>query len=399
MDIQRRSSWGQGSNNIARPNRLPVTDAGDAAVRAMVNLDVGPDGVPTLRTGYTAVCPGVDVRAAYSVGPYVVLVDGLDVRSYNTRTDEVVTLGALNSTAPVSGAVLNHTLYLSSATDSIRTDGVTLSPWAVPTPGVAVTLVSGSLPAGVYKVAASAVGASGEESGAGVVIIRVPDNSGLLVQTADPRPLRLYVSTANGEALYYQRVMLNSVVVGMVDDSSERLVTDDLTPMVGCDSLCAHHSVLLGHKGNCVFFTSPMYPHLTHPVRGFFQYAGDVVVVAPTDGGVYVVADQTWFLTALETDKPQQRMVLNVGAVAGTHVLLPDGRVAWFTRYGQAVGDTSGTVQLLNQATYAPDTAAVGAAGLVEHDGHQMVVTTMRGVSSPNNLATGDFADLETGNE
>lgn len=397
MDIQRRSSWGQGSNNIARPNRLPVTDAGDAAVRAMVNLDVGPDGVPTLRPGYTLIAPGADVRCAYAVAGFVVFVDGLAVRSYNPRTDEVADLGELTTAAPVVGAVLNGTLYLRSASDSVRTDGVFLKPWGVPPPSIVVSITTGALPAGVYKVGATALGADGEESGADTVVVRVPDGVGLLVRTTDDRPLRLYASVANGESMYYQRLLLGSAVLSLVDDSAERLATDGLTAFGSCDSLCAHHSVLVGHQGRCVFFTSPMHPHLTNPVRGFFQYGEPVTVVAPTDGGVYVVADKTWFLTDLETDKPQQRMVLDVGAVAGSHVSLPDGRAAWFTRYGQAIGDATGNVDLPNRLTYAPDIATVGAAGLVEHNGHQMVVTTMRGVTSPNNLATGDFAELETG--
>lgn len=397
MDIQRRSSWGQGSNNIARPNRLPVTDAGDAAVRAMVNLDVGPDGVPTLRAGYEKVYTGADVRAAFAVGQYVVFVDGLNVLSHNTLTDETAELGTLSGVAPVAGTVLNSTLYLSSANDSLRTDGTSLALWAVATPGASLSLTSGGLSAGVYKVAVTALGVDGEESGANAMSIRVPDGSGLLVQTTDSRPLRLYASSVDGDSMYYQQIMLNSAVVSVVDDASERLTTENMAPMGDCASLCTHHSVLVGNSGRCVFFTAPMYPHLTHPVRGFFQYGAEVSVVAPTDGGVYVVADKTWFLTDLETDKPQQRIVLDVGAVAGSHVALPDGRVAWFTKYGQAVGDAAGNVTLLNQSTYAPDVAGVGAAGLVEHNGHQMVVTTMRGVTSPNNLATGDFADLETG--
>jgi len=397
MDIHRRSSWGQGSNNIARPSRLPVAETGDSAVRTLVNMDVGPDGVPTLRAGYAKVYPGEDVRAAFAVGKFVVVVDGVDLVSYNTATDETSPLGTLSSLAPVAGAVLNSTLYLSSTSDSLRTDGVSLSPWAVSTPGAALSLVSGGLPAGVYRVAVTAVGAGGEESGANPMSIRVPDGSGLLVQTTDARPLRLYASVADGETMYYQRVLLNSATLATVDDASERLTTENLAPLGDCASLCAHHSVLLGRSGRCVFFTSPMYPHLTHPVRGFFQYGGTVDVVAPTDGGVYVVADKTWFLTGLETDTPQQRVVLELGAVADTQVTLPDGRVAWFTKYGQAIGDQNGSVTLVNRDAYAPDTAGIGSAGLVDHDGHQMVVTTMRGVTSPNNLATGDFADLETG--
>ena len=399
MDITRRSNWSKGSNNQARATRMTVDANGVAPARELRNLDVGLDGVPTLRAGYERVLAGGDVRAAFYVSGFVVVVDGLALVSYNTRTGESSAIGSLTSSAPCSGATLNGQLYLTSATDSLRTDGVTLHPWQVQQPGVSIELVSGSLPAGIYKVAATAVGASGEESGALPSIIRVPDNSGLRVSTTDARPLRLYVSSANGEAMYYQQLLLTSTLVHSVDDASERLTTEGLTELVACDSLAAHHGVLIGRKDNCVFFSAPMQPHLMHPVRGFFQYPADVSMVAVTDGGVYVAADKTWFLTDLESDQPKQRVVADFGAVSGTPVALPDGSVAWFTRYGQAVGDSAGTINLLNRGVYAPDIADVGAAGLVEHNGHQLVVTTMRGVTSPNNLATGDYADLETGNE
>ena len=396
MDIARRSSWSKGSNNLARPGRLVADAAGDSAARKLLNLDVGADGVPTLRAPYAMLRTGSDVRALFSVRDYLVYADGAELRSLNTVTNEAALLGSLRSTAPLAGAVLNDTLYLSSATDSLRTDGMTLKAWGVTQPGLTVSVTTGQLRAGVYKVAATAVGPDGEESGASVVIIRVPDGSGLLVSTADVRPLRLYAGVANSSTLYYQRLLLNTTTLSSVGDASERLTTDGLVPLGDCDGLAAHHSVLVGHKDNCVVFTSPMHPHLTDPLSGFFQYGAKVDAVAATDGGVYVLADKTYFLTGLETATPQQRVVLATGGVAGSVVALPDGRVSWFTRYGQAMGDPSGAVVLMNKDTYAPDLAARGAAGLIEYNGHQMVVTTLRGITSPNNLATGDFAELET---
>jgi hypothetical protein len=140
-----------------------------------------------------------------------------------------------------------------------------------------------------------------------------------------------------------------------------------------------------------------MLPHLFDPISGFFKFPVTPSLIAPTDDGVYVAAgDKTYFLTALESATPSMRVALEVGAVEGSAVKLPDGNAAWFTRYGLAIGSAGGEITLPNRKTYAPDIAAHGASGVLEHRGNSMVITTLRGAASQNNLATGDFAELET---
>ncbi|MNG14788.1 hypothetical protein D3C84_985720 [compost metagenome] len=75
-------------------------------------------------------------------------------------------------------------------------------------------------------------------------------------------------------------------------------------------------------------------------------------------------------------------------------MLLPDGRGAWMTRYGQAITGEGG-LQLVNRAHYAPQLAEQGAAGVVEHNGNQMIVTTTRGRHGTNPLAASDYATWE----
>lgn len=389
MKTIRQDSWPLGANNVAKPNRLP-----EGAVRDSVNLDPSAEGLFSLRAGFERVLEGSDIRHATAVGDRIVFVDGLAVRAYDTATDEVFELGALRSLAGIASTVLNGQVYMCSMTDSLRTDGVTLSQWGVTAPGFTLEIIEGHLPAGIYKFGVTALGDSGEESGTEPVIVTLPEGAGVRLLTDDARPLRAYASVANGSTLYYQGLLIGSQAFTRVTDDTERLTTAGLVPLPCCDELVAFHSVILGRVGKYVFHTDPMHPHLMDPVSGFFQYGSEPTVLAATDGGVFVVADRTYFLTGLET-APQQRMVLDMGAVEGSAVALPDGRAAWFTRYGQAIGTPAGEVLLPNRRTYAPDLAALGAAGVLDHAGNQMIVTTMRGATHPNNLATGDFADLE----
>lgn len=389
----RFDNWSRGAVNRSHGNRLP-----EAAVRELVNFDPSADGMLTLRAGYEHLHQGTDVRGAWSVGTYVVIADGVQLFSLNTLTNTSQPLGILASLAPLAGAVLNGRLYLSSLTDSLRTDGVTLSPWAVVAPSFDIETIDGAMPAGLYKVAVVAASADGEESGCDPQIIKLTKPGNIRVLSNDSRPLRVYVSPVNSSTLYYQGLLFGgAMAIATVRDDTERLTTGGLTSLPACSDLVAHHSILAGRAGTWLFLTSPMLPHLTDPVAGFFQYGAPVKVIAPTDGGLFVVADRTYFITGVETDQPSQRVLLDADAdaVEGSATPLPDGRVAWFTRYGLAIGGPDGSITLPNRDTYAPDTAEAGASGLVEHAGNQLVVTTMRGVTSPNNLATGDFADLE----
>lgn len=129
---------------------------------------------------------------------------------------------------------------------------------------------------------------------------------------------------------------------------------------------------------------------------GFVQYGAPVDMVAVTDGGIYVAAGQkTYFLSAPGTADISQRTVLEVGAVPGSGVTLPSGLATWMTRYGQAMGDIGGSVQLPQRDRHAPILASEASAGLVEANGLQMLVTTMRGATGPNSLGVEDSFDME----
>jgi hypothetical protein len=393
MQSTRTDDWSKGANNVSRPDRLPAN-----FVRQLVNLDPSPGGRLQMRAQFSQVAPAADMRLAVGATGKVVYVDGGTVGCYLLATDATQQIGSIAATGPIAGVEHNGQVYISTQTDSIRVDGETVKAWAIHAPQFSVEVIAGSLPAGIYKFAVTATGDDGEESGADPLIVRLDGTQAVRLTSTDARPLRTYATVNDGATLFSQGPLIGgSMAITLVDDSRERLTTSGLVGMPHCSMMVSYRSIIVGVSGDYLVFSVPMLPHLMDSVAGFVRYAKSPALIAATDGGIYVVADdKTYFVTDLDSDKPSSRMVLDLGATSGTAVTLPDGRAAWFTRYGQAIGDQAGNITLPNRDTYAPDLAANGASGLLEHNGCSMVVTTMRGPASPNNIATGDFADLET---
>jgi len=387
MDETRIADWSGGANNIAPRSRLPA-----ATAARVVNLDPRVGGTLELRTGFTKQVEGANIRAVFALGGRLVFVDGAELKVHGR--DGARTLATVAASGDVVGAELNGVLYISTATENLAFDGEMVRPWGTPPPAFGVAVVAGSLPTGVYRVAVTALGQ--HESGGDVMTLTLGPNSGLLVQSAAPGELRLYLSVANGEVLYSQGSLVGTrEVSAFVVDDTEVLGTANLSPMPRVDVLVACGSVLVGARGRYVYRTEPFMPHLCDPVSGFFQYAGEVTLLAPAGRGLFVCADKTYFLSSPESPEQTQQGVLEFGAVRGTLAVLPDGAPAWFTQYGQAVGTADGSVRLLNQGTYAPDIVGAGAAGLMDYNGNQLVVTSLKGPTKSNQIAAADFWGVE----
>jgi len=388
--------WPGGINNRANFREMP-----DGFVRNLVNLDPLVGGVLGLRSGFTQLCPAADARGALSVGNKVLFADGPALKCFDTITNTVETLAQIASAGCFAGALLNEELFVCTGTELLRFDGSTLRPWGVPTVTVQPVpiIVGGGLPAGTYQAAVTLVNAQGEEGGSiNPIQITVPDASALVFLAPDllaGYSQRLYLSSASGENLYLQYEGTDDYIANLLRDDTARLDTLNLREPVGGDHVAALNAVLLIADGSTLWYTLPMSPHLLNASKCFFQFAAPIDLVVEVEGGAFVCADKTYFLQSPEVDQVVRRNVAEYGGVAGTASVLPDGRAAWMTPYGLAVGALDGSVTLLSQANFVPELATEGASGVFEHNGNQMVVTTMRGRQGPNPLAASDYYDLE----
>jgi hypothetical protein len=398
-DFQKRDNW-VGIDNRAHAKSVPKGFLRDA-----VNVDPLGGGVLGLRTGYTLRAAATSARGALTVKNQILYVDGTDLVAFDVDTDSTQVLAQVAGAGRLVGTVWNDELFFCTENETLRYDGNTLRRWGVPTvyqqPLPQVT--SGGLAAGMYLFACTFTDDRGDQ-GATVnpVLMSIPDAGGVVVDLPAPPPggtTRLWAGPRDSGTLYLQAQGVGPVLLSTITDSSERLeLVNHSAPLVA-DHLEELNGVILAASGQTLWFTLPFRPHLLTLAASFFQYPATVDVVISVDGasgpgGVYVCADKTYWVTDVETAQPQQKTVLPYGAVPGTETRLPDNRVCWMTRYGLAVGDESGKIQLISANNFVPDPAERGASGMLEHNGNQLVVTTMRSTGD-NPLAASDFYDLE----
>lgn len=384
MSISRRDQF-TGSNNIAKPERLP-----EGAVVDAVNMDFTVGGKAELRTGFDLVRSGSGIRAIYGAGDSLVLIAENRVIKIDEGQDQEI---ATISHGPVAATWHNSELFLNTEIDSLRISA-TSKPWAIHDPSFSLDIVSGNLPAGVYKIAVTAV-EQDFESGCLPMVVTLDGSQDIRINVSDARTCRLYSSVANGQTLYHQGTAHTTNLLGLPVDDTARLETEHLYPLPFCSILCSHNSLILGARGNYLFHTRPMLSHLHNPEQDFFQFSAPITIIADAGEGFYVCADRTYYISGAGSAEVAQRVVLEFGAIEGTNITLPDGSASWFCEYGQVIAGEGGEVQLINRASYSPETAKAGAAGFLEHNGNQMIVTTMRGESNGSRLASSDHWKLE----
>jgi hypothetical protein len=396
VENARFQNWSGGANNLAPHGRLPEGNA-----RRLLNLDPTSGGVAELRPQFELAFPFDNLRAMFALGDALVVVDGDQVKRLRASQAVAESLGQVAASGPVAAAELNGVLYMRTIGDRLAIDDAGLHQWGAESPAVSVSIGSGALPAGLYRVAATAVDGKGLEGGADVMTVRLAAGSSLTLTPAGSGEARIYCSVADGQQLYLQAVASSAVTISVVADDAEALVSEGMKPMPPVSMLAVMGSQLVGVDGRFIYVTEPYSPQLVDPVRGFVQFPDPVAMVAPVGPASLFVAygEKTQFITGVGTGSINATDVCDFGAVAGSATELPDGTVAWFSRFGQVIGAADGSIRLVNQGKFAPDLAQQGAAAVLEHGGRQSIITTMRGPVQSNRLAVADSWILEVTDE
>lgn len=399
VDSVHRSGWLNGINNRTNSKGLAQGE-----VRDSVNLDALPGGQFGLRAGFVQVAGGVNVRGVLSLGDTVLIADGTNLRAYDSATNSEYTLST--SIAPAgrfAGAVWNEELFFCTENASFRYKEGVLRDWGVTTVSSQPVplVVGGGLLVGEYQAAVTFVDAWGAEGGTvNPIVITVPAGSGLLFHLPTPPAgglVRLYVGTVQGSTLYrqYQGAGGGDVYVSTIADQSARLMTLNRRAPAPGDFISEHNGVLATADGKVLWLSEPFRPHLRSMGKRFFSFAAPIGGVVSAHGGLFILADKTYYLSKVETQEPELSTVLPYEGVHGTMMVTPDNKAVWMTKYGLARSTGPGQAELLSALRFLPQQAIRGQSGLIEHNGNQLLVTTMHRAEDNNPLRASDYYEAE----
>jgi hypothetical protein len=291
----------KGLNNVSDPMRL-----GLGWLATAENINITDTGSIEGREGYDLALAGA-FSAAYATLDYtrMYLVDGGVLKAMaGPATANALRPGL--ASAPMYWAEVNDDVYFNNGTDSgIIWPDNTIQEWRWPEPGApAVAAVTGSLPAGLYRVCCTFLSWNGRETGAGdIAEIDIAAGQALQIsgipQAAD-HTTRVYIAPANSTVFQFAASPSNTAMVW--NESPDALGVDlranAFYPLPkGCDVIQAWKGriyaaqYLPADNQTVIWFSQPLGYHLFKLESDFIQVSGRVLMMAPHDLALVIGTD------------------------------------------------------------------------------------------------------------
>ena len=379
-----------GMNNRLPAEKLHVPREGDF-VRSAVNVDLTAAGTFQRRRGATLALSGSDCHSFWSNGAVGYYVDHGTLYSL-TGTAESPVKTAVISGLPMAASGMSYaecagTIHCSNGLSLWRLFGAVATEASVPNPERQPTIAisnTGSLYRGTYLIAVTYVDGEGRESGATPVqTAEVPEHGRIALTDLPQRNgclTSVYVSTTNGDDLYRVALTADSSLDVSVPHLGGGVMcwTQGLAPMPSGSILRAFKGRLLAAAGNTLRYSEPFAPGLCNPVRGYIVFPETITLVEPVQNGIYISADETYWLAGDDIEQAAMLPVLPYRAVAGTAKPVPNkNSVFWMSERGGVVGEPGGVVTNIQEQTVAVDAARFGATMVREEDGMKQFVTSI----------------------
>lgn len=319
----------KGMNNVQDPKDLAPDEAQEA-----VNVDVNDRGKPERRPGRTLITSGTlfdnlfaisDNRALYTENGALKLLTRAVAGTYSTST---LRSGMIPGRTMAYAEVNGTTYYSDGLVTGQVTSGVSKA-WGIQAPQAWPTLsaTGGNFGEGLYQVTCTFVDNDGVESGAVVgSSIELSSTGGIQVSNlpvsseAHVAYVRIYMTPQNGDAFYFVRQVANgtgSVTIpgGQFAVPLETQFCDRMPP---CTILAYFDGRIYGANGSTIFKTRPLQYHLTKPSADYHALPASVTMIAPVSDGIYISADQIYWMTVGEDGSAGIVDIMNDQAVPGT---------------------------------------------------------------------------------
>jgi hypothetical protein len=210
--------------------------------------------------------------------------------------------------------------------------------------------------------------------------------------------MRLYLTAMNDRALQRWKTYIDasaSITAWATTAAGARCPTLHLEPMPPGHIVRYHGSRLLVASGAVLHYSEAYTLGLRNPTKGFIQFPGEITVVESTHGGLWVCADQTYWLPGLDISAASLEEALPYGGVLGSSGRVPNSNdVYWMSPRGLIRATAEGEAQNLQEAKVATGPAGYAAGMFREVDGlKQFVHATF--APDPNHMAATSYMEAE----
>lgn len=382
-------------------------------MREIINCDISEEGPLKRRRGYTNVIGATAGGSLWSDDAQAYYADGGTMFSVSSSVVATSVAGAsLNPGAPVSfvSAPMGGAYWTDGLTLGYVLNGVSI-PVAPPNPTVVpvVTQGVGNLAAGIYSYAFTYVDSAGRESGATptVAVTLLAGTSLIFALIGAPAyTMNVYISGPNGVVMHRRAQIITggATTVNSLTSGPE-CTTVGLVNMPAGRFVRYNNGRLMVAVGSLLFFSKPFMPGLFDPTMDYIPFPTTITMVeAVSNQGVYVAADQTYWLEG-DVAKTDLKAPLQFGAIMGSGITRPDiPGCFWMSTRGIVVGNDNGSVVELQAENVMINLSANGASLMMDRDGVVQLMTTMYGAtltpeSEGSKYTSAEIADASSGGD
>lgn len=397
-----------GINNRSKDINIPKDERGSPLfVRNAVNVNISPEGVFSSREGIGQVWFGAGCRDGFSCPRGSFFRQGTVIMKFNGPNDaEVIAEGITGTQVSWFYDHATGNIFFS---DSLNAKKILPSwvvrRWGIVPPATAPILSgTGHLGAGTYSCCYTYLGEDGTESGASPVR---SVSEGRLVSGLSDSPDRqvvgkkVYLTTPNGSEYYFAGmapVGQSSLLVNFDHRSGEQLPTKGKTcPPAGHIIRRAGARMMIADKSRIWFSTafSSDLISIGEFTSGdneinFWQFPEAISVMEPVEGGIWVVSDQTYFVSGKDLTNSSPMVVDQETAVFGTSYV-DEGKAYWFGSKGEVVAEPGGGIRYPQYDNVAAPISETGATANMVNDGNKNKITILND-GTANKLQDKDWA-------
>lgn len=366
----------KGLNNVSDPLR-----AGLGWLTQADNVNVTDTGALKKRSGYILALGGGFTGAYATLDEQrMYVIDGGQLKAITGPASSIV-LQSGNSSTPMHWTEINDQVFFNNGTDAgiIQPDNA-VEPWSWTAPDTPVlSAVTGTLPAGLYRVLCTYTLEDGRETGsceqAEIVL-----TEGQALQINAQSGANIYIAPADSTVFQYAGQSTGAFVWNSSpDDLGRDFVNDMLSPLpLGVDVIQAWRGRIYAAQyfpsedQTAIWFSQPMGFHLFNLSSDFFMVPGRVTMLAPHDSALIVGTDK-----AVHAYNPEGLQLLApYGAIPGQHWDVDnDKRILFWTARGLCAALPFSNLTEKN-ISVAPGTSAGGC--LIENGGQKRYIVALQ---------------------